>query len=64
MVSSRDGFLFAESAAVGCGNAGVECSFTDVLKTSGEGRRGLRGGEVYNESRVVWKIFRNCSGLG
>ena len=64
MVSSRDGFLFTENAALGCGNAGVECSFTDVLKTSGEDRLGRCGGEVYNESRVVWKIFRNCSGLG
>ena len=63
-MSSRDGFLFTESAALGCGNAGVECSFTDVLKMSGEDCLGRRGGEVYNKSRVVWKMFRNCSGLG
>ena len=52
-MSSRDGFLFTESAALGCGNAGVECSFTDVLKTSGEDRLGRRGGETCNELRVV-----------
>ena len=63
-MSSRDGFLFTESAALGGGNAGVECSVIDVLKTSGEDRLGRRGGGVYKESRVVWKIFRNCSGLG
>ena len=63
-MSSRDGFLLTESAALGCGIAGVECSFAGVPKTSGEDRLGHRGGVMYNESRVVWKIFRNCSGLG
>ena len=63
-MSSRDGFLLTESAAQGCGIAGVECSFTDVLKTSGEERLGRHGGVIYNESRVVWKMFRKCSGLG
>ena len=63
-MSSRDGFLLTERAALGCGKAGVECSFTDVLKTSGEDRLGRHGGETYNESRVVWKMFKNCSGLG
>ena len=63
-MSSRDGFLLTESAVLSCGNAGVECSLTDVLKTSGEDLLGRRGGGMYNESRVVWKIFRNCSGLG
>ena len=52
-MSSRDGFLLTASAALGCGIAGVECSSTDILKTSGEGRLGRRGGVVYNESRVV-----------
>ena len=52
MVSSRDGFLLTDRAAVGRGRAGVECSATVILKTSGEDRRGRRGGGEYNESRV------------
>ena len=52
-MSSRDGFLFTENAALGWGKAGVECPFIVVPKTSGEGHLGWHGGEVYNESRVV-----------
>ena len=53
MVSSRDGFLFTKSAALGWGKAGVECSTATLLKTSGDDRLGRRGGEAYNELRVV-----------
>ena len=63
-MSSRDGFLLTESAALGCGKAGVECPFTEVLKMSREDCLGQHGGETYNELRVVWKMFKNCSGLG
>ena len=53
MVSSKDGFLLTENAALGGGKAGVECSVTIVLKTSGEDHLGRQGGGAYNESRVV-----------
>ena len=43
MVSSRDGFLFSENAALGRGNAGVECSTIVVLKMSGGDRLGREG---------------------
>ena len=53
IVSSRDGFLFTESAAPGWGKAGIECSIATILKTSGDDHLGRRGGEAYNELRVV-----------
>ena len=40
MVSSRDGFLSSEDAAEGHGKAGVECSITVCLNTSGVVRLG------------------------
>ena len=53
MVSSREGFLFSEKAVFGQGSAGVECSISICLNTSGEGHLGWLGGGEYNESGVV-----------
>ena len=64
MISLREGFLFSENADFGWGSAGVECLISVCLNTSGEGCLGQFGGGEYNDSRVVWKTFRNCSGLG
>ena len=40
MVSSREGFLLSENAALGRGNAGAECSINVCLNTSGDGLLG------------------------
>ena len=63
MVSSRDGFLFSENAVAGQGNAGAECSGVVCLNTSGVVHLGRWGGGEYRDSRVEWKMFRNCSGF-
>ena len=64
MVSLKEGFLLSETAAFSWGKAGAECSINVCLNTSGEGLSGLFGGGEYSESRVVWKMFKNCSGCG